>query len=380
MTNATATTQNPAVANLQARMALLQQGLAFTKLLPGITQGVPVLGNQVRIPLDRTGIVTGVTLLFTVPIDVTVAATQSPFGPWNIVQQLQYVDFAGVIHVQTTGWQLHALNAVKAFRSIGNANKMMGYVSSETGIDTDILALPTAVANANAYFALYVPLAYDARSDLRGAVLAQTDRGEHYITVTFAPALVGADPFVAPYTAGTATLQAGTQISVQAFQHYLMPQAGVSPQNLPLIDLSTIYEIQGNLFDNANISAGNPKYTNWPNNRAVMSMLAMFNQGAAGGTLNGTDLQKITLLVNGNTNVRENTPPLMRLMQRDMLGWDFPSGVYYMGARTQPITTQLYGNVQTKWDVLEAAAGTYIQSQFESTYLSGTPLPGVIQA
>ncbi len=377
---ATAQTQNPAQQNLMARAMLLQNGLAFTKLLPGITQGNPILGQTVRIPLDRTGIVTGVTLLFTVPVDVTVAATQSPFGPWNIVNQIQYVDFAGVIHVQTTGWQLHALNAIKARRSIGNSQKMFGYVSSETGIDTDLLALPTAVANANAYFALYVPLAYDPRSDLRGAVLAQTDRGEHYINVTFANALVNADPFAAPYTAGTAALQAGTQISVQAFQHYLMPQAGVSPSNIPLVDLSTIYEIQGNLFDNANIAAGLPKYTNWPNNRAVMSWLGFFDQGATGGTLNGTDLQKITLLVNGNTNVREQSPALLRLMQRDMLGWDFPSGVYYMGARTQPITTQLYGNVQTKWDVLTAAANTYISSQFESTYLSGTPLPGVIQA
>jgi len=374
------TTQNPAVANLQARMELLQTGLAFDKLLPGITQGVATLGQTVRIPLDRTGIVTGVTLLFTVPVDVTVAATQSPFGPWNIVNQLQYVDFAGVIHVQTTGWQLHALNALRARRSIGNSQKMFGYVSSETGVDTDLLALPTAVAAANAYFALYVPLAVDRHSDLRGAILAQTDRGEHYITLTFANALVNADPFVAPYTAGTATLQANTQISVEVIQHYLMPQAGVSPSNIPMIDLSTIYEIQGNLFDNANIAAGLPKYTNWPNNRAVMSWLGMFNQGATGGALNGTDLAKLTLLVNGNTNVKELPPNFARLMLRDAMGWDFPSGVYYISARTQPITTQLYGNVQTKWDVTTAAANTYIQSQFESTYLSGTPLPGIAQA
>jgi hypothetical protein len=377
-------TQNPAQANMLARVSLMQTGLAFDKVLPGITQGVATLGNQVRIPLDRTGIVTGVTLIFTVPVDITAAATQSAFGPYNVVSQLQYVDFAGVIHVQSTGWQLHALNSIRARRAFANSQKMAGYISgSETGIDTGYLNFPTATGNSNVTFALYVPLAYDPMPgpgfDLRGAVLAQTDRGEHYLNITFASALVGTDPFVTPYTAGTAALQTGAQIGVTAVQHYLMPQAGVSPNNIPMIDLSTIYEVMGNLYDNANISAGLSKYTNWPNNRAVMSALHFFNQGAAGGTLNGTDLNRLTLLVNGNTNVRENPPLIARLKQRDMLGWDFPNGVYYFGARNQPITTQLYGNVQTKFDVLTAAANTYLQTQFESTYLSGTPLPGVIQ-
>ena len=372
------TQQNPAQQNAVARAVLLATGLRFTKVLPGISQGVPTLGNQVRIPLDRIGITTGVTLMFAVPLNVTVAATQSPFGPWNFVSQIQYVDFAGVIHVQTTGIQLHMLNTLKARRSLGNSHKMMGYVAGETGIDTNLLALPTAVAAGNAYFSLYVPLAYHAESDLRGSVLVQADRGEHYINVTFAAAAVGTDPFVAPYTAGT--VAGNGNISVTALQHYIMPQGGVAPNNLPLIDLSTIYEIQGNLYDNANIAAGQPKYTNWPNNRAIFSALHMFNQGAAGGTLNGADLSRITLLVNGNTNVRELPPSFLRLMMRDMLGFDLGSGMYYLGARTQPITTQLYGNVQTKWDIVTAAVNTYLQSQFESTYLSGTPLPGVIQS
>lgn len=377
----TSNTQTPAQQNALAQAVLLATGLRFSKILPGVTQGNPVLGQQVRIPLDRIGVTTGVTLMFSVPLDITVATTQSPFGPWNFVSQIEYVDFSGVRHIQTTGAQLHILNSLRAGRALANSQKMMGYVSSETGIDTNLLALPTAVASPTyAYFTLYVPLAVDPTSDLRGAVLAQTDRGEHYINVTFAPAAVGADPFVYPYTAGTAVLVAGDSIGVNAYQHYLMPQGGVAPNNIPMIDLSTIYEIQGNLFDNANIAAGLPKYTNWPNNRAVLSALHLFNQAAAGGTLNGADLQRITLLVNGNTNVRELTPALLRLMQRDMMGWDFPSGIYYLGARAQPITTQLYGNVQTKWDVLTAGAGTYLQSQFESTYLSGTPLPGVIQA
>ncbi len=373
-------TVNPVVANMQARANLIGTGLSFTKRLPSNIVGNAILGQTVRVPLDRTGIVTGVTLIITAPVDVTVAATVGQFGPYSLVQRIQYVDFAGVKHVDTTGAQLHLLNCFRGGRLLNNAHKMFGYIPSETGIDTDILAAPTAVANANMVFALYVPLAYDPSSDLRGSILAQTDRGEHYINLTFANTLVNTDPFVAPYTAGTVALQAAATINVDAYQHYLMPQAGVSPSNLPMIDLGTIYEVQGGLIDSSNIVAGQSKYINWPNNRAVLSALHFFDQAAAGGTLNGADLNLIVLMINGNTNVREMSPQFLRQQQRYALGVDVASGVYYISARRQPITTQLYGNVQTRFDVATGAANSYFANQYESFYLSGTPLPGVIQA
>ena len=110
-----------------------------------------------------------------------------------------------------------------------------------------------------------------------------------------------------------------------------------------------------------------------------MSACHIFNQGATGGTLNGTDITKITLLGNSNTNIREMSPRYLRNAMRFQLGADFPNGVYWLSSRTQPITTQLYGNVQTKMDVATAAANSYFLSQYESVYMSGTPLPGVIQ-
>ena len=110
-----------------------------------------------------------------------------------------------------------------------------------------------------------------------------------------------------------------------------------------------------------------------------MSVLHYFDQAAAGGTLNGTDISLITLLINSNTNVRELTPQMLRAQQRYMLGVDLASGWYYLSARRQPITTQLFGNVQTKIDVATAGANSYFVSQFESFYLAGTPLPGIVQ-
>jgi hypothetical protein len=424
MVQAAAPKMTPAQMNAMARQSLLATGLQFTKRLQSFSSlgNITTLGNTVRVGLDRTGIVTGVTMLFQVPFTANSAAqaivsgTQmSQFFPYNIIQNVTYTDFAGVKHVNTTGWQLHALNALRGGRLQNNAHAMEGFITSETGINANILGVMNAATGAFVlkgadwpasgliFFSLYVPLAYDPNADLRGAVLAQTDRGEHYINLTFANALFGAtgDPLTTPIqvaatgatftlgnTAGAVAPWSTAFIIVDTYQHYLMPQAGISPNNLPMIDLGTIYEVAGGLTDSSNIVAGSNKFINWPNNRAILSVLHTFDNPATstslGNTLNETDTALLTLLINGNTNVRQLTPALLRMHMRYHLGIDLPSGVFYLSARRQPITTQLYGNVQTQVaintaNVVSAIGTPYFNNQFESFYLSGTPLPGVIQ-
>lgn len=359
------------------RQNLLQTGLHMVKQLQPVSGPVAALPTTMRIPLERMGIMTGVMLDITIPLTITVIATASPFAPYNFINSISYTDYAGLQRVVTDGYQLHVLNSVIGSKFMNNAEVPAFLSPVEGGIDTNILSVPTAVATASVNFSLYVPIAVDPVSDLRGAVLSQTIYGDHYITVNFAPGLVGADSFQYPYTAGTMTVQAGQSATIQAYQHYIMPQQGVA--NLPMIDLSTIYAIEGNYQDSSNVVAGQSKYINWPNNRAIMSACHMFNQGAVGGTLNGADLNRIVLLGNSNTNIREMSPRYLRNKMRYMMDGDFPSGVYWLSSRAQPITTQLYGNVQTRFDIQTAAAGSYFLSQYESTYMSGTPLPGVIQ-
>lgn len=364
--------QNAAQANAQNSMILRSTGLYMTRKLQPQTGA---LGTQIKIPLERTGIVTGVLLKVTVPVNVTVAATASEYGPYNICNQIQYTDFAGLQRVNTQGYLLHALSCFKGHKVVGNAVNYSGLPTTEKFLNTNITNVPTAVAAANIQFFIYVPLAYDPRQDLRGAVLAQAIYGEHYLTIQLPTALVGSDPLQFPYTAGT--VAATGNVTVQAYMNYIMPQSGAN--NLPLVDLSTIYAIEGNMQDSSNITAGADKYLNWPNNRAILSAIHVFNQAAGGGTLNETDVNTITLLGNSNTNIKEMTPDMLRYEMRYMLGTDMASGTYYLPSRSQPITTQLYGNVQTKFNIATAGANSYFLSQFESTYLSGTPLPGVIQ-
>lgn len=414
---------SPSQQNMMARQSLIKTGLAFTKRLQSYSSlgSANVLGATVRVPLDRTGVVTGVTLLISVPFSYSGSAQVigtfiSQFFPYNFIQNITYTDFAGVKHVNTNGWMLHALNSFRGGKVPNNAHQMEGYITSETGLNSNILGVMNAATGAAVLksgnfpasglitFSLYVPLAYDPTSDLRGAVLAQTDRGEHYLNITFANAIAAAtgDPWTLPIAGGVATPTdftlgntaaavapwSSAYITVDTYQHYLMPQAGVSPQNLPMIDLGTIYEVVGNLTDSSNIVANANKFVNWPNNRAILSAMHVYDNPAAttsvGNPLNETDMQNITLLINGNTNVRQYTPALLRMQQRYVLGMDMPSGVYLLSARRQPITTQLYGNVQTQFGIgtvnTESAIGTpYFVNQYESFYLSGTPLPGVIQ-
>ena len=361
--------------NYANRANLIQTGLHMVKQLQPVTASA--IGGTMRIPLERIGIMTGIMLDVTIPVNITATATASPFAPYNFFNSISYTDYAGLQRVVTSGYQLHALNSMRSARFVNNS-RTGGILSlAETQLDTDILSLPTAIAVANITFSMYIPIAYDPASDLRGAVLSQTIYGDHYVTIQMPTAFVGTDPLAYPYTAGTVALNTGASVSITAYQHYIMPQQGVA--NLPMIDLSTIYAIEGNYSDSANITAGQSKYLNWPNNRAIMSACHIFDQGATGGTLNGTDITKITLLGNSNTNIREMSPRYLRNAMRFQLGADFPNGVYWLSSRTQPITTQLYGNVQTKVDVATAAAGSYFLSQYESVYMSGTPLPGVIQ-
>lgn len=363
---------NPQVQNAMARAQLLGTGIAMVKRLQPVTGA---LGSTIKIPLLRMGIMTGVLLQFTVPVNITVAATPSAVGPWNLAQVVTYTDFAGVNRTKTNGFQLWAAQSLKQGDALSAIPAMNGGggVAPLLNFNTNILNQPTAVAAANMNFSLYVPMAYDPASDLTGAVLTQTNVGEHFITVQLSNALVNADPWVSPYIAGTMTT---TGITVEAFQHYIQPQ-NMMAQNLPILDLSTVYGFEGGFQSNANIAANQSTFINLPNNRSILSSLFNYENNSI-FTLNETDIAQVTLLANSNTNFKEMTPRFVREVMRNISNVDMPSGTYYIGSRRQPILTQLYANVQAKFDVLTANGGVnQFISQYEVQYPSGSPLPGI---
>lgn len=371
---------NPLQQNMMARQRLLQQGISMVKQLPTVTQ---TNLNQIRIPLQRMGIMTGVLLQFALQVDVTDAGTPavSLMAPYNIAKQVTYTDFAGVNRTKTNGWQLHTAQSFKQGDALSAIPSMSGGSGAAPSLNynTNILNMPVAAgANQLIYFSIYVPMAYDPANDLTGAVLTQTNVGEHFITVDLPSALSGADPWQYPF--GSSSTVALDSLTVQAFQFYIQPQA-MNADFLPLIDLSTVYGFEGGYQTTANIAANQDVFVNYPNNRSVLSALISYENNSA-FTANETDVNSIVLLANSNTHFREMTPRMLREAMRNMVNSDIASGSYFITSRRQPILTQLYANVQAKFNIASVAGAgvTQLISQYEVQYPSGSPLPGITMA
>lgn len=357
--------------NLMARNMLLATGVPMKKRLA--LSGPYSLGQTIQINLDRVGVLTALEV--EVVADVTIAdapATPSEFGAYALLNKIKYTDFNGVDRVNTDGTSLFALNSQRGGwlydQAIGSPS-VPGFATAGT-VDSDQYRLPTAIGSENLLCNFIVPLAYNPRSDLRGAILAQTVVGDHKLQLTFANQATG-DSFNAPYKSGNVTI---SNIYVRVYEWYIQP---ASLDTLPHIDLSTIYGIEGGMTSSDNFAAGGQKFINFPNNRSVMaSYHVVMNNGAP---INNADLTGVTLIANSNTNLREETVQSLRRSARQNNGGDLPRGIIVIDTRHAPIATTMYGNVQARFDI---ASGTvlsspYIATTFEDLYPAGVPLPGV---
>jgi hypothetical protein len=373
--------QKAAQANAAGRMALLRTGIPMSQV---VWNGAALaLGAATRLDLLRVGITTGVMLDFTCSLDITGTMGISPAGPWPLINTITYTDFSGVNRVNTSAlglWLLNTFRHNKLFHipltglAATTANEIDSVVGS---IDTDILTVPTVIgATEIMYFSIYIPMAYEPSSDLRGAVPSMVNVGQHYLTITPAAALVNAsDVLISPYSAGTATINS-SGFTVTVTQFYIQPQS-LSASMLPGIDLTTIYELNGNNITTSGFLTGAQNLINYPNDRSVMSALFVYENGGA-LTLNGADLTLIELLVNSNTVFRQFTPRTYRAFMRELAIGDVISGCYYMPHRRQPILTNLYATVQLRLTLGTVNSGTTkLVSQYESFYPSGQPLSGI---
>jgi hypothetical protein len=366
--------QSPAMQNMQGRAALLQTGIQMSQIVQQ-AYALTVGGVQQRIDLLRVGVTVGVQLDFTLSLNISGAMTASPAGPWPAIQQIKYTDFSGIDRVNTDALGLFLLDTFKHNWLANNA--VAGDIPAIGVINTNILTQPTGTgATQVCYFSVYVPMAYDASSDLRGAVPSMTNIGQHYLTVTPCAALTSAtDVLAAPYTAGTATVNSFT---MDVTQFYIQPQS-LSPAMLPGIDLTTIYEINGRNVTTAGFTSNTALLINYPNDRAVMAAYHVFEDSSS-LPVNETDMAKIELLVNSNTVVRQVTPRLFRAGMRKMARGDVPPSIYYWAHRRQPILTNLYATVQARYTLGTLATGgtiTKLVAQYESFYPSGQPLAGI---
>lgn len=355
--------------NLQMRQVLLATAIRGSKKLGTFTETAE--GSTTRIKLFNVGVVTKLRMLVTINVDIgTATATLSPKAPFNSIKQLRLTDYEGTDRVNLTGYQLWQINSVR--------KRAPAFINNE-GL-ADVSALPSTPVGVGAgqdiQFYMEVPLAFNDENDLRGAILAQTALGEMFLNVTWNDDFHqnGNDDGV--YNgAGTSTV-AVNSISVDVYQDYLMPQVIGDQTPLPLVDLITVYELNGNLKVTDNLSNGQQRLISYPNVRNVIGAYVNWQNN---GILSNS-ISEFKLIANGNNILRENGLQTQLMDQRGWIHGDLKTGGFFMQHRARPIETSQFGNVQ--WGLTLNAAPTgdfYLEQAFESMFAKGSTLPGIEQ-
>jgi len=364
--------------NITDRGILLSTGVPMETLLG--TFGPYAMGQTAQIRLRNLGVTTGLEVRISATVTITGGdtATASPLAPWNLVAQHVTLDYNTTQRTFASGPMVYMWNSIRHSCPYLSAAQSAGaFPASPTiGVDTDQVLVPTSGTNTME-LNVDIPFAVDAGQDLTGAILAQTVVGELFYKLTFANSASG-DAWNSPYTAvsggGSVAI---SNIYVTVWQRYIQPQM----PNIPLYDCNTVYEFAGLFQTQNNVTTNGQTYVDYPNVRSVLGAYYGFLDNNA-LAVNGTDINAITLVANGNTRMREMDPLLIRKHMRMMLGGDLPASMYYMPSRRTPIQTWIYSQVQTlfNWATITSSPAPALYYGYESTYPLNTPLPGIVGA
>lgn len=368
--------------NLMLRTALLQTGVPQRKSLGTTT--APALGSTTRIKLFNVGILTSLIIQVVCPVTIGVAvAAISSRGPWNLISRIRLSDYDGTDRLNLSGFQLYILNCIRRRQAYGWANQ----VAASAGVISNP-SIPTAVANGTISFFLEVPVCINdnrwdgLNQDLTGAIYAQTGVGELYLTIDWNSSLYTNGAIDSVYSGAATTtvaLNGVTGPAVTVWQNYIFPQSlGKSGIPLPYIDLSSVYEVAGNIRSTDNIATNSEKLINFPNLRKVLGAYINFvNNGA----VSSTDLSLLRTIVNGNNILNEQSQALQIIQQRLITEGDIcAGGAYWWNFRDRPIETALFGNVQLGITPNVVAGTCFFEQCFESVYTKGAALPGMVQS
>ena len=383
----------------------------------GVTAGPPGSGGSVRIKLYNVGLLSRLYVAVNANVTIGVAnATVSPQFPYNIIRKVRVTDYDGTDRVNIPGYGLWLVNCVR-YRSLfgqcaGNYGVMgvvatSGYAvqNSQTStanaenigganlVEPSISSLAFSGTSRTISFIMEIPFAYDNDTDLRGAVLMQTNAGEMYLTLdlnsTWQSGANRNDDSVFN-GAATSTITVNS-VSFQVWQQYKLLQSVNGQTPLPTLDLLTVYELTS-LRSTDNITTGQEKLINVPNARSVIGLYLWFlNNGImTAGTINSTtlgtpsDISQLRLIANGNSIIWDTTDWLHMFQTRNYFdaNFDFPPNTFWFNFRQKPVETAVFGNVAlgvTPRTVNTANFGPILDIVFEDMYTKGSVLPGLPQ-
>jgi hypothetical protein len=374
--------QDPVVLNAMQRAAVLAQSVEMEQQIFSAAFN-PATQNVVNITPRFVGLIKRFRIIVTCNIqntDAAVDAFGTPFGVQNILSNVQYTDLQNYLRVNTTGWHLANLASAKNQDAYAGSDQASVYLAPNGATRSvagnmgnnypclvDLPAL-THGTNQNIRMSYELPIAY-SDDDLRGAIWANVVNATMNLQVTINPAAsafvaTGADDTLAILRAGTCSYNGNVTITV--YQVYLdqLP-LGQNGAVLPILDVSTIYELKNTLFNN--LVAGQEFQVSFANFRDFLSVVAVYNNnGGNTGHGNGTDINYWTLQSANLTNIWKLDPLGVAERWRKLMVSDFPPGSYYFSFRKKPISTLQYGNMQLVINPITAAGGNYLLIAFEN--------------
>lgn len=343
--------------NMDARNLIVAKAVKMTQNIFSLTFN-PQSQVQFNVPFRNVGLVLG----FWVDLAISAADptstnvyTLTALGPANIVKQFIVTDLNNNTRIQTTGWHVHFVNTAKKGAPFCVARTNTSYPIAYGVNWTTAFAAQATVTNGNfatgtTYMRYWVPLAY-SDFDLRGAIYMNVVNATAYLQINLTPGAeayvaTGADPVSAVYiaTTGAPTSNYGTTGTINVYQVYYdqLPVAQNGAPVLPLVDLSTNYELKNTTY--TGVATGQDFPMAYSNFRDFLSTFAIWD---VSGVLDVGNFTTAWKLQSANfTNIFNVSANLAAIWGRNAIQDDFPTGVYYFDSRNKPISTVQYGNME----------------------------------
>ena len=343
--------QASAAASALLRGAASQAGVRSGRRFRQLVQSqsfVPVQGQATTVNLTPQPV--GLTTKYFVEVITTITnpaggslLTRAPFSAFNQLSNIAYTDPSQTQRINTTGWHLATVAAMRRRRIPGAAYT----TDSPTGFGSVVqpIQAPATIAAASgtgtARSIYEVPLS-TGRNSLRGAIVSGTVFSNQQLQITFNPNFLqaGTDPLNAGYTgSGTGAAAPTMATTVNLYQEYWDQYSQALLAALQP-DLSTIYELKTSVF--TPIVANVDNYFRFSPLREYWSTVLAFDNG---GVMNaGTDVNYFKLQAANQTNFWQNSPALQSFDTRNKFGDEAPPGVYLFDMHDEPIVTAADGN------------------------------------
>lgn len=351
---------DPRQANMMARSLIVGNAVKRTQQI--FSQSIDVASEPVvNIQPRNVGLILG----FIVQVETNIAVadttgtplTLTPFGPANLVKSVQFADLNNNTRINTTGWHLHAVNSARAGTPYLAPRTNTSYPIAYGNYYPTLIQAAASIAddaNSDVSMTYYVPLAY-SEQDLRGAVYANVVNATQQLQLTLNQNAVAARTTPAGSDAVYVTAGSGTppadvttgNFTVRVYQVYYdqLPR-GKQGVVLPLMDLSTVYELKNTTIQGMTANQDFPlPYSNF---RDFLSTFMLYRNREAvtdGGFSRVADINRIKLETANYTNLFDVRPDIAGSWGRNAVGDDFTRGMYYVNTRGKPITSQQYGNM-----------------------------------